>query len=206
MDIEGFDASFSNKEYAQQFVARMNDRINFVKSRETEKAGIDKLPADALEALESVVSQATAFASGILEHNNAGTFLVCGQFPERLAASVISLYIMNKSPSFYCIDYRFCMYVSTFLRFKHFSVTFRVISVTVKYVSINKVCEKIISYHCKIFLFRRRFLQLEPILTAFNVSQDLSLFEPVNICVMPEEKIILRFSRYHKFTIIFDFI
>ena len=57
MDIEGFDASFSNSEYAQQFVARMNDRINFVKSRETEKAGIDKLPADALEALQNVVNQ-----------------------------------------------------------------------------------------------------------------------------------------------------
>ena len=63
MDIEGFDASFSNKEYAAQFVARMNDRVNFVKSRETEKAGIDKLPADALEALEAVVCQATSLAS-----------------------------------------------------------------------------------------------------------------------------------------------
>ena len=60
MDIEGFDASFANKEYAQQFIARMNDRIEFVKSRETEKAGIDKLPADALEALEAVVKQAQA--------------------------------------------------------------------------------------------------------------------------------------------------
>ncbi len=40
----------------------MNDRINFVKSRETEKAGIDKLPADALEALEAVVKEATSFA------------------------------------------------------------------------------------------------------------------------------------------------
>ena len=57
MDIDGFDASFSNKEYAEQFAARMQDRINFVKSRETEKAGIDKLPADALEALENVVKQ-----------------------------------------------------------------------------------------------------------------------------------------------------
>ena len=62
MDIDGFDASFSNKDYAAQFVARMNDRINFVKSRETEKAGIDKLPADALAALESVVKEATALA------------------------------------------------------------------------------------------------------------------------------------------------
>jgi len=62
MDIEGFDATFSNKEYAAQFVARMNDRIKFVESRETEKAGIDKLPADALEALQSVVKEATALA------------------------------------------------------------------------------------------------------------------------------------------------
>jgi len=57
MDIEGFDASFANQEYAKEFAARMQDRINFVKSRETEKAGIDKLPADALEALENVVKQ-----------------------------------------------------------------------------------------------------------------------------------------------------
>lgn len=58
MDVEGFDASFDNKEYAEQFKARMQDRIAFVKSRETEKNGIDKLPADALEALERVVKQA----------------------------------------------------------------------------------------------------------------------------------------------------
>jgi len=63
MNIEGFDASFSNKEYAEQFVARMNDRIQFIKSRETEKAGLDKLPADALEALENVVKQAKDLAN-----------------------------------------------------------------------------------------------------------------------------------------------
>ncbi len=57
MDVEGFDASFKNSEYKEQFVKRMQDRIEFVKSRETEKAGIDKLPADALEALENVVKQ-----------------------------------------------------------------------------------------------------------------------------------------------------
>ena len=63
MDIEGFDTSFNNNEYAQQFVARMQDRINFVKSRETEKAGMDKLPADALEALENVVRQTQIVAN-----------------------------------------------------------------------------------------------------------------------------------------------
>ena len=60
MDIDGFDTSFANKEYASQFVARMNDRIDFVKSRETEKAGLDKLPSDALEALEAVVKEVNA--------------------------------------------------------------------------------------------------------------------------------------------------
>ena len=63
MDIEGFDASFKNSEYAEQFVARMQDRINFVQSRETEKAGLDKLPADALEALQKVISEAKVTAS-----------------------------------------------------------------------------------------------------------------------------------------------
>lgn len=60
MDVEGFDANFNNAEYKEQFVKRMQDRIEFVKSRETEKAGLDKLPADALEALENVVKQASA--------------------------------------------------------------------------------------------------------------------------------------------------
>jgi len=59
MDVEGFDASFKNAEYKDQFIKRMQDRIEFVKSRETEKAGIDKLPADALEALENVIKQAS---------------------------------------------------------------------------------------------------------------------------------------------------
>ena len=57
MDLDGFDTSFSNKEYKKQFIARMKDRIEFVKSREKEKGGIDKLPADALEALQAVVNE-----------------------------------------------------------------------------------------------------------------------------------------------------
>jgi len=57
MDIEGFNADLSNAEYREQFSARMQDRINFVQSRETEKAGVDKLPASALEALQRVLNQ-----------------------------------------------------------------------------------------------------------------------------------------------------
>lgn len=47
MHIDGFDTSFNNKEYKEQFIKRMQDRINFIASRETEKAGLDKLPNDA---------------------------------------------------------------------------------------------------------------------------------------------------------------
>lgn len=57
MKVEGFDVDFNNKEYAQEFKSRMLDRVNFVKSRDVEKAGLDKLPADALEALQKVVEQ-----------------------------------------------------------------------------------------------------------------------------------------------------
>lgn len=57
MPIEGFEADLNNREYAEEFKKRMQDRINFIQSRETEKAGLDKLPADALEALQNVVKQ-----------------------------------------------------------------------------------------------------------------------------------------------------
>lgn len=57
MPIEGFEADLNNGEYAEEFKKRMQDRINFIQSRETEKAGLDKLPADALEALQNVIKQ-----------------------------------------------------------------------------------------------------------------------------------------------------
>lgn len=57
MHLEGFEADLGNFEYSQEFKKRMQDRIDFIRSRETEKAGLDKLPPDALEALEKVISQ-----------------------------------------------------------------------------------------------------------------------------------------------------
>jgi len=60
MQVEGFEADLNNQEYAKEFKARIQDRIEFVKSRETEKAGLDKLPSDALEALEQVFTQVLA--------------------------------------------------------------------------------------------------------------------------------------------------
>lgn len=57
MNIEGFEADLNKIEYSQEFKYRMQDRIDFIKSREIEKAGLDKLPPDALEALERVIAQ-----------------------------------------------------------------------------------------------------------------------------------------------------
>jgi phosphoenolpyruvate carboxykinase (ATP) len=57
MEWEGFVPDMNDASYLAELKARMLDRVEFVKSRETEKGGFDKLPADALEALEKVVSQ-----------------------------------------------------------------------------------------------------------------------------------------------------
>lgn len=57
MHIDGFDDDLSYREYAEEFRKRMQDRIDFIKSRDTEKAGLDKLPADALKSLQDVVLQ-----------------------------------------------------------------------------------------------------------------------------------------------------
>ena len=54
---EGFVPDLNDPEYVAALKARMNDRVAFVKSRETFKEGYDKLPEDALEALEAVVAE-----------------------------------------------------------------------------------------------------------------------------------------------------
>lgn len=57
MELEEFKTDFGNPEYKEQFVARMKDRIEFLKSRETEKGGMDKLPADAVQSIENVLKE-----------------------------------------------------------------------------------------------------------------------------------------------------
>lgn len=54
---EGFVPDMNSSEYLGQLKARMNDRVEYVKSTEVNKGGFDKLPADALAALEKVVGQ-----------------------------------------------------------------------------------------------------------------------------------------------------
>ncbi len=55
LNIPGFDVDFKNWTFKQQFINRMNDRMQFVKSRQTELGGMDALPPDALNAIQSVI-------------------------------------------------------------------------------------------------------------------------------------------------------
>jgi len=57
LKVDGFNAEFTDKNYKEEFIKRWNDRINYIKSRDTEKGGVDKLPSDALESLEKVLKE-----------------------------------------------------------------------------------------------------------------------------------------------------
>lgn len=59
MEWEGFVPDLSDAEYVEQLKDRMMDRLNFVKSMDTEKGGFDKLPEDAAAAIQSIVDQAS---------------------------------------------------------------------------------------------------------------------------------------------------
>lgn len=57
MDWEGFIPDMNDPEYVGQLKARMNDRVNEIKAFETAKEGYDKLPEDALAAIQKVVDE-----------------------------------------------------------------------------------------------------------------------------------------------------
>ncbi len=57
MDLPDFKVDLNDQDYKNQFIARMQDRIKFFESRETEKGGIDKVPADAKASIEKVISE-----------------------------------------------------------------------------------------------------------------------------------------------------
>ena len=58
MKIEGFVPDFSDAQYVDQLQKRMQDRADYVSSRDTEKGGFDALPTEAYEALCKVVNEA----------------------------------------------------------------------------------------------------------------------------------------------------
>jgi phosphoenolpyruvate carboxykinase (ATP) len=57
MEIEGFVPNLSDKNYITQLQNRMQDRVKFVASCDTCNGGFDKLPTDAMEALQKVLSE-----------------------------------------------------------------------------------------------------------------------------------------------------
>lgn len=58
MDWEGFIPDLTDKEYVQTLQARMEDRVKAVEKFSTAKDGYDKLPDEALEALQKIVDEA----------------------------------------------------------------------------------------------------------------------------------------------------
>lgn len=54
---EGFVPNFEDEVYVGQLKARMQDRVNFVRLQATDKGGYDKLPKDAIRAIQRVVDE-----------------------------------------------------------------------------------------------------------------------------------------------------
>ncbi len=57
LEWEGFVPDMNDSEYVGQLKARMNDRLEEIKAFSTEKGGYDKLPDDALAAIQKVVDE-----------------------------------------------------------------------------------------------------------------------------------------------------
>lgn len=55
---DGFVPDLGDKNYVSQLRARMQDRLNYVKNLDTAEGGYNRLPQDALDAIQRVVDQA----------------------------------------------------------------------------------------------------------------------------------------------------
>jgi phosphoenolpyruvate carboxykinase (ATP) len=58
LPVEGYVPNFKDKAYVKQFIARMNDRVAFIKEKETVRGGYDKLPHEALDSMVRVAEKA----------------------------------------------------------------------------------------------------------------------------------------------------
>jgi phosphoenolpyruvate carboxykinase (ATP) len=57
LPLPDYEPDLDNPQYREAFIKRFKDRIAFVRSRETEKGGRDKLPDEALRVLEKILHQ-----------------------------------------------------------------------------------------------------------------------------------------------------
>ncbi|MDD3839725.1 MAG: phosphoenolpyruvate carboxykinase (ATP) [Clostridia bacterium] len=55
--VEGFMPDFNDAEYKKQLISRMEDRIKYLASRDTERGGFDKLPEEAIDIMKKLVDQ-----------------------------------------------------------------------------------------------------------------------------------------------------
>jgi len=56
MEIEGFVPNMDDEEYLIQLKERFKDRLDYIKSRDIEKGGYDKLPEETAKAIEKIVN------------------------------------------------------------------------------------------------------------------------------------------------------
>jgi phosphoenolpyruvate carboxykinase (ATP) len=61
LPLDDFKIDLNDKNYREQLLARFKDRLNFVKSRDTELGGLDKLPEDAHKAITLAVEEMSKF-------------------------------------------------------------------------------------------------------------------------------------------------
>lgn len=57
MEVYGFVPDMSDGEYKSQLMSRMRDRLDFIKSLDKAKGGFDKLPKEAIDAIEKVIGE-----------------------------------------------------------------------------------------------------------------------------------------------------
>ncbi len=58
LPVDGYEMNFSDASFKAQFVARIEDRVAFVESKESARGGYDKLPVEALDSLKKIAEQA----------------------------------------------------------------------------------------------------------------------------------------------------
>ena len=54
--VEGYEPDMKDESYRRQLKARMNDRIDYIESRKTEKAGFDKLPDECAAEIKKIIA------------------------------------------------------------------------------------------------------------------------------------------------------
>jgi phosphoenolpyruvate carboxykinase (ATP) len=55
MEIEGFQSDLLDEDYRKLVRDRLVDRLNFLRSREVERGGFDRVPQEAADSISSLI-------------------------------------------------------------------------------------------------------------------------------------------------------